>query len=143
MQDQSSPHQNDPQAEVKATLADLVSAFGKTEVAAAAAELLAYSDGAPEKQQETLRKFTLLVMESKHPRAVTQIVARLCYLDTAAGKELRQEDIARQLGITKQAVCNMEAEIAAKLNLPRRSSPQARDSHRRMNRRNYAHAIPA
>lgn len=140
MPNESSRFQEDPNAEVAATLAELVASFGEAVVASAAHSLLAKHSASPEKQQATLRNFTLLIMEAKHPRAIAQIVARLCYLDTATGHELRQEDIARAIGITKQAVCNMEADIAARLNLPRRSSPQAREAHRRMNKRNYSHA---
>ena len=83
-----------------------------------------------------------MLIDAKHPRQIAQMVARLTYLDTAHGSEITQEQIGRAMGVTKAAVSNAEADIAQKLGLPRRSSPHARDSHRRMNKRNYSFIAP-
>lgn len=131
-------------SEIADTLAELIASFGMSQVAAAAtAAGLLKNDLVSDAQLQSLRRYTLLIIQAKHPRAVAQIVGRLCYLDTACGHDLRQEDIAREIGVSKQAVCNMEADIAAELNLPRRSSPKARQAHALMNRRNYSHAQPS
>lgn len=122
--------------EIAETLAELIASFGSDAVAAAASSAGLYAPTAPDAHQQTIRRLVLILIGSRRPKAVAQIVGRLCYLDTACGHDLRQEDIARENGISKQAVCNMEADIAAQLNLPRRSSPQARAAHARMNLRN-------
>lgn len=133
----SSPARSDAD-EITATLRDLIESFGESQVSASLGDL-GLSQSATVGTEQVLRRFTLLLLESKHPRAVAMIVARLCNLDTATGREIRQEDIGRLIGVSKQAVCNLESKLAAELNLPRRSSPKARQSHRLMNRRNYAH----
>ena len=131
----------DASAEIHSTLTELVASFGQTEVAFACGEigLIRASEITNEKTKQALRTYTLLLLDSPHHCGpIPKIVARLCELDTAAGHELRQEDIAREIGVTKAQVCNMEAQIAQKLGLPRRSSEKARTSHRLMNLRNYA-----
>lgn len=123
--------------ELDETLAELIDAFGADSVLLSLKEKgILSSPHISDRLESTLRAYTLLIIDSPHPRAVAQIVARLTYLDEARGHPLKQEDIGRAHGITKQAVCNMEASIADKLNLPRRSSPQARAAHALMNRRN-------
>lgn len=135
----SSPARTDAE-EINATLRDLVESFGKSQVTASLGDIGLTQSGTASEQ--VLRRFTLLLLEAKHPRAVAMIVARLCNLDTANGNEIRQEDIGRLIGVSKQAVCNLEAKLSAELNLPRRSTPKARQSHRLMNKRNYAHLAP-
>jgi DNA-binding XRE family transcriptional regulator len=132
--------EEDPDTEISRTLTELLSSFGVGPIARVATELGIFKSGASDGLESALRAYTLLIIDSPHPRAVAQCVARLTYLDEASGHPLRQEDIGRSIGVTKQAVCNMEAAIADKLNLPRRSSPKARLAHVLMNRRNYVHA---
>lgn len=124
--------------EITETLQELVSSFGADSVAQIGITMGVFraAHAVSDEQMQTLRRYTLMFLESKHPIAVARIVARLCSLDTACGRETRQEDIAKEIGVSKQAVCNMEADIAQKLNLPRRSSAQARRSHSLMNLRN-------
>lgn len=131
--------EEDADTEISQTLKELLSSFGPDSIARIATELGIFKQGlSTDRLESTLRAYTLLIIDSPHPRAVAQCVARLTYLDEASGHPVRQEDIARKIGVTKQAVCNMEAAIADKLNLPRRSSPQARYAHSMMNKRNYA-----
>lgn len=135
------PAASDHSEEIAATLAELVASFGQPAVARAATEIgiTTRNEIATESLQQTVRRYTLLLIDRGHNALhIARIVARLTYLDTASGGELTQEQIGREMGITKAAVSRIEADIAAKLGLPRRSSPQARDSHRRMNHRNYA-----
>lgn len=123
--------------EITTTLRDLIESFGESQVGAIMGDIGLTKQ--PTASEQVLRRFTLLLLEAKHPRAVAMIVARLCNLDTATGREIRQEDIARIIGVSKQAVCNLEAKLSADLNLPRRSTEKARRSHRLMNKRNYAY----
>ncbi len=123
--------------EITETLRDLLDSFGEQQLANAVTDLGIGKTSA--NSEQVLRRFTLMLLEAKHPRAVALVVARLCNLDTATGREIRQEDIARQIGVSKQAVCNLEAKLSAELNLPRRSSLHARQAHRLMNRRNYTY----
>jgi hypothetical protein len=144
-------HENTPDPtdrtneEIRSTLRDLVSAFGESTVTSVLTDegLIHPESAAHNSQTEALRAYTVLLLDAKHPRAVAQIVGRLCHVDTASGTELRQEDIAREIGISKQAVCNLESSIATRLGLPRLSSEKSRRSSRLMNRRNItAHADP-
>jgi hypothetical protein len=135
---------SDNREEITSTLSELVAAFGSSAVASAASEIGLFSATAvtSDIHQQALRRYTLMLIDAKHPRQIAQMVARLTYLDTAHGSEITQEQIGRAMGVTKAAVSNAEADIAQKLGLPRRSSPHARDSHRRMNKRNYSFIAP-
>lgn len=121
--------------EVTRTLEELTSTFGLEVVRDTFQELYPTSSTHASVEQ-ALRSYTIMMLDSRHPRAVAQIVARLSNIDVATGLPLRQEDIARSIGVSKQDICNMEADIATRLNLPRKSSEHARASHRLMNRRN-------
>lgn len=132
---------SDHSEEIASTLSELVASFGQSAVSQAATDygILARSETATESLQQAIRRYTLLLIDRGHNALhIARIVGRLTYLDTATGSELTQEQIGREMGITKAAVSRIEADIAGKLGLPRRSSPQARAAHRTMNRRNYS-----
>lgn len=138
------PASSDHSEEISATLGELIASFGHPAVAQVATEcgILAQGDTSSQPLQQAIRRYTLLLIDRGHNALhIARIVGRLTYLDTANGVELTQEQIGREMGITKAAVSRIEADIAFKLGLPRRSSPQARESHRRMNRRNYSFIV--
>jgi len=126
--------------EVAQTIAELGSYFGNAAIAQACVDLgiTASQEQVNERTLQTLRAFAVLVLDSSRPKLTVQLVGKLAGLEIATGKRLRLVDLATAEGISKQAVSRLLATYAERLNLPRPdSTPQARASHRAMNRRNY------
>lgn len=128
--------------ELVETLRELKIAFSASKMREAVVSLgivdQAKTEAPTEPVLQALRAFCVLIIESDRPRLTAQLVGRLVKLDLAAGKRLKLSELARTNGISKQAASNRLGRYANALNLPRPdSSPEARESHRLMNRRNY------
>ena len=150
----STPHRTRAE-EARSAVAELREYFAEADIleAMAAAPRPQGEVNAPvddvtrERILDALRAFSVLVIESTYPRMAAQMVGKLVKLELATGKRLTLEQIGRTIGVSKQAVSKQLAEYARRLGIERPdSTPQARESHRLMNRRNFnrgRHAVPA
>ena len=88
---------------------------------------------------QALRAYSVLIMESDRPLLTAKLVGKLCKLDISqTGRHVDLEELAREWGMTKQAISKQQSHYADKLGIPRPdSTPEARESHRLMNKRNY------
>jgi hypothetical protein len=138
--DSPSPDKSD---EVAQTIAELAQYFGTAAIAQACVDLgiTASQEQVNERTLQSLRAFAVLILDSSRPKLTVQLVGKLAGIEIATGKRLRLVDLATAEGISKQAVSRLLATYAERLNLPRPdSTPEARASHRAMNRRNYGHS---
>lgn len=134
--------QAEARAEVAETLRELVQSFGAAEVSRGMAEagLCAPTGAGDDKVLQALRGFAVLIMDDERPKLVAALVGKLAKLEVATGRTLFLEELGRINGVSKQAASKKMAYIARRLGLQRPdSSAKARQSHRLMNRRNYAH----
>ncbi len=136
---------HDKADEVAQTIAELAQYFGHAAIARACVDLgiTASQEQVNERTLQSLRAFAVLVLDSSRPKLTVQLVGKLAGIEIATGKRLRLVDLAIAEGISKQAVSRLLATYAERLNLPRPdSTPEARASHRAMNRRNYGNRTP-
>jgi hypothetical protein len=127
--------------ELRRTFAELKECFPDSAIREAAEDFGITANG-PNKQAilEALRAFACIVIESDRPRLAAHLVGKLVGLELATGHRLILRELALSAGISKQAVSRHLANYAERLGLDRPDSTQAqRESHRLMNRRNYAH----
>ncbi len=141
------PVTSEEKSEVVETLRELVTYFGAPAILRAVAELdiaKAAPGHASEQVLQALRAYTVLILESDRPMLTATLVGKLAKLEMTTGKRIILRELGRAEGISKQAVSKRMALYAQRLNLPRPdSTPEARESHRQMNRRNYAPAPPS
>ena len=133
-----SPPQGE-EKEITDTLRELVASFGSEKVAYWAAEILGVRAGAQRDDVSvTLRNFCTLLAESDRPKLAAQLVGKLVGTELTSGHRLSLRQLAREYGISKQAVHNQMKRYADRLGLPRlESSASAREAHRLANHRNY------
>lgn len=134
----SDPQQDERQKEVEDTLRELVAYFGAPAIAVAASSLgITFTQASS--NHDVLRAYSLLIIDSDRPKLTAQLVGKLAGLELSTGRRILLRDLARAEGISKQAVSKRLAQYAERLKLPRSESTEAaRNSHRLMNRRNYA-----
>ena len=134
----------DPRHEVAETLHELIESFGETAVTEALEEM-AVSNPLHERERagRALRMFARIILEAKHPKFTAQLVfkaARGDFGGNGGHRDLAQ--LARTVGVSKQAASKRLASICEELGLPRsESTAAARLSHRLLNKRNYGRKL--
>lgn len=133
----------DSREEIRETLAELVQSFGISAVSSVASTMLVVRGGASQDTiASALRSFCVLLAESDRPKLTAILVGKLVKLDVVAGRPVILAELARENGISKQAVSNRMKAYAARIGLPRlESSERAREAHRLTNRRNFGGSI--
>lgn len=136
----------DANAEIHATLCELIAAFGTAPVEQCLAEIPALAKRAHDEARvrEALITLALIALETKHPKFAMLCVGKLVGLEALSGSRMDLDEIGATIGICKQAVSRRVAAYANRLNLPRPDSTEAtRTASRLMNKRNYGRKLAA
>lgn len=131
----------DARTEIQSTVAELIEAFGAPMVARCLNEIPSISQNelSDERIARALRSFAVIIMEADHPKYAAQLVSKAARAELTTGATLDLTALGASVGVSKQAASKKLAEYCQRLDLPRlESSPASRESHRLMNRRNYA-----
>lgn len=128
--------------EAHATIEELIASFGEDVVLGAIQQTkLSGRISVPqERLNEAIRAFAIIISESRWPKLDALLVGRLAKMEVATGKRLKMDELGRHFGgQSKQAISKRQREIAERLQMPNPdSTPEARASHRLMNRSNQA-----
>ena len=128
--------------EIRATITELCESFGASKVHAI---FFTMPDVAPQQNQvgeerllQAIRGYSALILDSKYPKFVAQLVGKIAKMEMATGKRIDLRQLGATIGVSKQAASKQMASIALRLGLPRPDSTEEnRQAHALCNRRNY------
>lgn len=128
--------------EAHQTLTELIESFGEDVVLGAIQQtkLSGKIGVTDDRLSQAIRAFAIIISESRWPKLDALLVGRLVQMEIATGKRLKMDELGRIFGgQSKQAISKRQGELAERLALPNPdSTPEARESHRLMNRSNRA-----
>ena len=130
---------DNPEDEIRATLAELLQAFGLPALQRALRSMQCMpSELSDERLFQALRGYSVIILESKHPKFTAQLVGKIAKMEITTGRRIDLRELGATIGVSKQSVSKQIASLADRLGLPRPdSNEKARLSHRLMNRRNF------
>jgi hypothetical protein len=128
--------------EAHGTIQELIESFGEDVVLGAiqqttVAKRLTHGS---ERLNEAVRAICIIISDSRWPKLDALLIGKLVHMEIATGRRLKMDELGRAFGgQSKQAISKRQGELAERLGLPNPdSTPEARESHRLMNRSNRA-----